>query len=130
MLLQYVAVVLQSFDFGSQVVVPVSHSHVAEPQVVLVLSGNCELVLNVSHFGLQVEELSLESALSVLLAVQLDHQVSLLTVLSVQVSLQRRLFGLKSLLVVLQSGQLRLRGVEQFRCSAKLIVSLICLFAE
>jgi hypothetical protein len=88
------------------------------------------LVLDVSHFGLQIEELSLESALSVLLAVQLGHQVSLLTVLSIEVPLKGRLFGLKSLLVVLQSCELCLRGVEQFRCSAKLIVSLICLFAE
>ena len=104
--LEHVAVGIQGVELGLQVTVSFEDVVVAEAEVVLLLSGNHKLVLDLSGSLLSFVELTLEVSVLGILIFGLALQVGLVGELAVEVSLESLGLNHKSGVVVLGSCQL------------------------
>ena len=125
-----IAVGLHSIYLSLEVTVSLHHIVVGESEVILLLSGNNELVIGVSQSVLSLENLGGEVSISGILALSLSLKVSLLGELAVEVSLEGLRLNHKSRVVVLGSHELSLGVLESFVSSSQLEVLGISQFGE
>ena len=116
--LEHVAVGIQGVELGLQVTVSFEDIVVAEAEVVLLLSRNHKLVLDLSGSLLSFVELTLEVSVLGILIFGLALQVGLVGELAVEVSLESLRLNHKSGVVVLCSCQLSGCLLESLGCSS------------
>lgn len=112
--------------FSLHLLVPLEQVVVVEPEVVLLLARNHQLVLSVSQSGLPFENLSVQVSVSGVFCLGLSGQIILVAKLSVQISLKGLGLGHQSGVVILGSGEFSLGGVESLVGSSQLELLGVC----
>lgn len=113
-----------------KVTISLHHIVVGESKVVLLLSGNDELIVGVSESIFSLENLGGKISVSGILTFSLSLEVSLLGELAVEVSLKRLGLNHKSGVIILGSHELSLGIFESLMGSSQLEVLGISQFGE
>ena len=121
---------LNSVYLSLEVTVSLHQVIVGESEVILLLSGDNQLVIGVSQSVLSLEHLGGEVSVSGILALSLSLKVSLLGELAVEVSLERLGLNHKSRVVILGSHELSLSVLKSLVSSSQLEVLGIGQFGE
>ena len=113
-----------------KVTISFHHIVVGESKVVLLLSGNDELIVGVSESIFSLENLGGKISVSGILTFSLSLEVSLLGELAVEVSLKRLGLNHKSGVIILSSHELSLGIFESLMGSSQLEVLGVSQFGE
>ena len=117
-----VAVGLDSVDLSLEVAVSLHEVVIRESEVILLLSGNHELIVGVPQLVLPLKCLGSKISVSGVLSLSLSLEVGLLGELTIKVSLKGLGLNHKSGVVVLGSGKLGLSVLESLVSSSELEV--------
>ena len=113
---------LEGVDLGLDVLVALEEVVVAESDVVRLLPGHAQLVVDISEARLTLVDLGLQLAVPGVLILGLALQVRLLGQLAVQVSLERLGFYHEAGVLILSSGEIVDGGIEGLVGSSELKV--------
>lgn len=106
LILKDIAMRSEGIDFSFHTGTIVRQILVAENEVVLLFSGNCELVLSYSQLGLSFQKLGGHVSVSGIGILSSSNEISFLGELSIKSSLQRMNFLIESSVIVSSSNKL------------------------
>ena len=120
LMLEYIAMLVQSIDLTFNIVVSIEDVLIVESDIILILSGNQELLINSSQSVLPLEDLSGKISVTSILSLGLSSEIRLVGELAIQISLESMDLGVESRMVILGSGHLDVGTVVGLTGSSEL----------
>lgn len=102
--------------------VSIQHVIVTKSKVLLLLSGDHELLVSVSQSGVTLEGCGLQLSVSTILSISLSLEVGFLCELAIEVSLEGLGFNHESRMVILGSGEFSNCGLKSLVSLSKFII--------